>query len=121
MAPRGTKGYPPVPPTFPADQVEATVILMISPDRPVPLHEQVAELLREQIATHQLRGRIPSIRTLAQEYEVSHRTVERALETLKAEGLIVSLIGRGYFVAENLVSSQSRGVAQLGSAHRSGR
>ena len=72
---------------------------MISPDRPVPLHEQVAELLRGRISSRELTGRIPSIKHLAQEYEVSHRTVERALNTLKAEGMVIALIGKGYYVA----------------------
>ena len=72
---------------------------MVDLGRPVPLHEQVAELLRGRISSGELSGRIPSIKHLAQEYEVSHRTVERALNTLKDEGLVVSLIGRGYFVA----------------------
>jgi DNA-binding GntR family transcriptional regulator len=35
---------------------------------------------------------------LSQQYEVSTRTVERSLNTLKDEGLIVARVGRGYFV-----------------------
>jgi DNA-binding GntR family transcriptional regulator len=72
---------------------------MIDPNRPVPLHEQLAGLLRGRISSGELTGRIPSIKHLAQEYGLSHRTVERALRTLKDEGLVVSLLGRGYFVA----------------------
>jgi DNA-binding GntR family transcriptional regulator len=72
---------------------------MVNQDRPVALHEQVAGILRARISSGELSGRIPSIKSLAQEYEVSHRTVERALSTLKAEGLVVSLIGKGYYVA----------------------
>ena len=72
---------------------------MLDRDSPVDLHEQLASLLREQIRTGELAGRIPSIKHLAQQYEVSTRTVERSLGTLKDERLIVARVGRGFFVA----------------------
>jgi DNA-binding transcriptional regulator YhcF (GntR family) len=68
-------------------------------DSPVPLNEQLAGLLRQQIATGQLAGRVPSILTLAQEHGVSHRTSAHALTTLRDEGLIISVRGKGYYVA----------------------
>lgn len=71
---------------------------MVSRDQPVPLHEQLAQVLREKIESGELTTRVPSILTLAQEYEVSHKTAQHALETLKAEGLIVSVRGLGYYV-----------------------
>jgi DNA-binding transcriptional regulator YhcF (GntR family) len=45
-----------------------------------------------------MSGRLPSARHLAQEHDVSHRTSEHALQTLKGEGLVVSVVGKGYFV-----------------------
>jgi len=72
---------------------------MIDSNRPVPLHEQLAGILRTRISSGELTGRIPSIKSLAQEYGVSHRTVERALSTLKQEGAVVAVMGRGYFTA----------------------
>ena len=72
---------------------------MLDRESPVDLHEQLANLLREQIRTGGLTGRIPSIKHLAQQYEVSTRTVERSLGTLKDEGMIVARVGRGFFVA----------------------
>lgn len=74
-------------------------VIMLDHNSPVDLHEQLASLLRGQIRAGELTGRIPSIKSLSQEYEVSTRTVERSLNTLKAEGLIVARLGRGYFVA----------------------
>jgi DNA-binding GntR family transcriptional regulator len=71
---------------------------MLDPHSPTDLHEQLSNLLREQIRTGELTGRIPSIKFLSQEYGVSTRTVERALGTLKAEGLIIARVGRGFFV-----------------------
>jgi DNA-binding GntR family transcriptional regulator len=66
-------------------------------DSPVPLHEQLAAILRERIRSGDLSGRVPSGKTLAQEYGVSHRTTERALATLKAEGLVVAVVGKGFY------------------------
>jgi DNA-binding GntR family transcriptional regulator len=71
---------------------------MIDPDLPVPLHEQLSDILRKRITSGELTGRVPSIITLAQEYGVSHRTSGRALRTLADEGLIIALHGKGFYV-----------------------
>lgn len=72
---------------------------MIDPDLPVQLWEQLAGILREKVASGELTGRVPSIKSLSQEYGVSTRTAERALSTLRDEGLLVALHGKGYYVA----------------------
>jgi GntR family transcriptional regulator len=74
------------------------VIVPLDFDSPVPLYEQLAELLRRDIARGRLKGRVPSIISLAQEHEVSHKTAARALTTLRDEGVIVSAAGKGYYV-----------------------
>lgn len=71
---------------------------MLDRNSPVDLHEQLADELRGQIERGELAGRIPSIKHFAQEYEVSTKTVERALATLVTEGRIVARVGRGFFV-----------------------
>jgi len=71
---------------------------VIDHDLPVPLHEQLAGILREQIRTGVLTTRVPSILSLAQEYGVSHRTANPSLQTLASEGLIVAR-GKGFYVA----------------------
>lgn len=71
---------------------------MLDHDSPVPLHEQLTSQLRDRIGAGELTGRVPSILTLAQEYGVSHRTAARALTTLKDEGVIVSVRGKGFYV-----------------------
>jgi DNA-binding GntR family transcriptional regulator len=68
-------------------------------DSPVPLYEQLAAVLRDDIRRRRLTGRVPSIISLAQEYEVSHKTAARALTTLRDEGVIISARGKGYYVA----------------------
>lgn len=73
-------------------------MLVLDHDAPVPLHQQLADLLRKQIASGQLTGRVPSILSLAQEHGISHRTAAHALTTLRDEGLIISVRGKGYYV-----------------------
>lgn len=72
--------------------------MVLDPDLPVTLHEQLAQILRARIQDGEITSRVPSAKTLAQEYGVSHRTSEHALRTLRDEGLIVAVFGRGYFV-----------------------
>lgn len=74
---------------------------MVDHDSPLPLHEQLAALLRDQIGTGALKRRVPSILTLAQEHGVSHRTAARALTTLKEEGLIIPVRGKGFYVKDH--------------------
>ena len=64
-----------------------------------PLYVQLAALLRSQIEDGTITKRLPSIKTLSQEHSVSHITAERALTTLKDDGLITPVIGKGYYVA----------------------
>ncbi len=71
---------------------------VIDPDSAVPPYEQVAKMLRDEIAEGTMTGRIPSIRTIAEHHHVSHRVAARALEILKGEGMIVNVPGQGDFV-----------------------
>ncbi|MFE3740402.1 GntR family transcriptional regulator [Streptomyces sp. NPDC059134] len=59
---------------------------------------EVSESLREKISTGEIPEALPSQSTLVSEYGVSRSTVERALSVLKAEGVIESVQGAGWFV-----------------------
>jgi GntR family transcriptional regulator len=72
---------------------------VIDPDLPVVLWEQLATILRDKIKSGELTGRVPSIKTLSQEYGVSTRTAERALVALRDEGVLVVLRGKGFYIA----------------------
>jgi GntR family transcriptional regulator len=74
----------------------------VSLDRESPeaLYVQLAAVLRRQIERGELTGRVPSAKTLAQQYEVANGTAERALAVLRSEGLIRSAMGRGHFVVK---------------------
>lgn len=65
---------------------------------PVPLWEQLAGRLREEITSGRLIGRVPSATALAMSYGVSRDTALRALAQLASEGLTVARRGRGTFV-----------------------
>ena len=67
-------------------------------DSPEALYAQLAAILRGQIERGELSGRVPSAKSLAQEYEVAQGTAERALAVLRQAGLIRSAMGRGHFV-----------------------
>ena len=71
----------------------------VDPDSATPLYVQVATLLRARIASGELTARLPSLRTITQEYGVSHITAEKAVQTLREAGLVVTVVGRGTFVA----------------------
>ena len=68
---------------------------------PEPLHVQLTAILREQIADGRLphRTALPSLTQLAAEHGVAVTTVQKALDPLKAEGLIVTYPGRGTYGA----------------------
>jgi GntR family transcriptional regulator len=71
----------------------------VDPDSATPLYVQVATLLRVRIESGELTARLPSLRTITQEYGVSHITAEKAVQTLREADLVVTVVGRGTFVA----------------------
>ena len=70
-------------------------------DSPAALYVQLAAVLRGQIERGELTGRVPSAKSLAQQYEIAQGTAERALALLRDEGLIASAMGRGHFVVRH--------------------
>jgi len=73
----------------------------ISRDDPRLLSEQVAEVMREEIAAGGLTGRIPAEYDLADSvFNVSRTTLRRAVAQLVEEGLLTVQLGRGTFVVK---------------------
>lgn len=64
-------------------------------------YEQVLTDLRQRIGRGELSGRLPSRLALTAEYQVSHMTVQRAIDALKREGVLYSRPGLGVFVRKD--------------------
>jgi GntR family transcriptional regulator len=75
---------------------------MVNRESVIPPWRQLADLLRKQIESGELApgARIPSIVSLAQEYELAPVTIRKAITQLQREGLVVSQTGWGTYVTE---------------------
>jgi len=73
----------------------------LDPRSPQPLHVQLYEAIRSDIiARHAVGDKLPSIRKIAQQYNLSKTTVESAYSQLYAEGYIESRPRSGYYVGD---------------------
>lgn len=63
------------------------------------LWEQLADAITERIAAGYYTIRLSGERALAEEFGVSYVTVRHAMKVLRERGLIVSIQGRGTYVA----------------------
>jgi DNA-binding GntR family transcriptional regulator len=68
---------------------------------PTPLYTQLADILREMITSGELppRSLVPSESDLQQDQGVSRGTARMAIRVLRQEGLVVTIGGRGTYVA----------------------
>lgn len=66
-----------------------------------PIYEQIVDQIKEQIMHGKLQAdtALPSVRTMAKELKVSALTVKKAYDALDAEGFIITIHGKGSFVA----------------------
>jgi GntR family transcriptional regulator len=63
---------------------------------------QVADDVARRIAEGEILLKLPAERALAEEYEVAYITVRHAMQILRDRGVIVTIHGRGTFVAASL-------------------
>ena len=70
-------------------------------DNPTPIYVRVADWIESRIKSGELRSgfRLPPERELAQETGVAYDTIRRAAVLLRERGLIVTVHGRGTYVA----------------------
>lgn len=75
--------------------------IIISNSNGQPIYEQIVSQIRSLIISGELNegDALPSMRLLAKELRISVITTKRAYEELEREGFIVSLTGKGSFVA----------------------
>ena len=67
----------------------------------VPLYQQLMEVIQNQILNGELKENdiLPSVRTMAKELKISALTVKKAYDNLEAEGMTVTVHGKGTYVA----------------------
>lgn len=67
----------------------------------LPIYEQIEQQMKTQILEGAIAPdeQLPSIRQLAKDLKISVITTTRAYNDLAEEGFIISVAGKGYFVA----------------------
>ncbi|SHM57339.1 regulatory protein, gntR family [Cyclobacterium lianum] len=76
----------------------------------IPKYQQIVNSIIEDIEnSHLLVGdKIPSINEISEEHYLSRDTVEKAYNQLKEKKIILSVKGKGYYVAKNISTSKLR-------------
>lgn len=75
--------------------------LIISNSSSVPIYEQIKKQIIEQILNDELKEdeMLPSIRNLSKDIKISLMTIKKAYDQLEEEGYIISIAGKGTYVA----------------------
>lgn len=75
--------------------------LIINHSSMQPIYEQITGQIKERILHGELQEdtMLPSVRTMAKDLKVSALTVKKAYDVLEKEGFIVTVHGKGSFVA----------------------
>jgi GntR family transcriptional regulator len=74
-------------------------VLMLDNKNPLPLHEQLKVILKEEILSGCYKEKIPSERELMERFSVSRSTVRQAVLALVHEGVLEKVHGRGTFIS----------------------
>lgn len=78
-----------------------------------PIYEQIVEQMKALIVGQTLKEHdiLPSVRSLSKDLKISALTVKKAYDNLEADGFIVTVHGKGSFVAstnQELLSEEQR-------------
>ena len=81
-----------------------------------PIYEQVRDGLRRLMVTGAIQEgeKLPSVRSLASRLAINPNTIQRAYESLEAEGYLYSVPGKGSFAAPHTGVEQGRKEELLG-------
>ncbi len=74
--------------------------MTIDLDQPLPPYRQLAAILRDKITNGEIASRLPSEKTLMQDYGLALGTVRKALAVLRDEGVVQTTPGWGTYVAD---------------------
>lgn len=77
--------------------------IVISNKDDKPIYEQITSQMKNMILSGKLEegSQLPSIRVLAKDLRISVITTKRAYEELERDGFIITVAGKGSYVAEN--------------------
>ena len=77
------------------------IVISNKDDRPI--YEQITSQMKNMILSGKLEegSQLPSIRALAKDLRISVITTKRAYEELERDGFIITVAGKGSYVAEN--------------------
>ena len=66
-----------------------------------PIYDQIVDQIKSMIVSGELKEHeiLPSVRSLAKELKISALTAKKAYDVLESEGFIVTVHGKGSFVA----------------------
>ena len=94
---------------------------MLHKDTGIPLHVQLADVLRQQITMGELipNQQISSERVLCEKYGVSRITVRHAFVLLNQEGLITTVQGKGTYVTPQRLEEQLQSLSGFSEDMRS--
>ncbi len=75
--------------------------LIINNSSMTPIYEQIVTQMKDKIISGQLKPdtMLPSVRTLSKDLRISALTVKKAYDAIEQEGYIVTVHGKGSFVA----------------------
>ncbi|MEC2070558.1 GntR family transcriptional regulator [Alkalihalophilus marmarensis] len=78
------------------------MLITINPKSQKPLYEQIVQQIKELVAKGILEEeeQLPSVRDLAAQIVMNPNTVSKAYKELERQGVIVTIRGKGTFVAE---------------------
>ena len=79
-------------------------MLLVNPRSKQPIYEQLVEQLRRQLCLGVVKAgqAMPSVRQLATELGINPNTIQKAYRRMEAEGMIVTVPGKGSFISDNL-------------------
>src|SRR5690554_2477194 len=88
--------------------IELKTIVRLDSNSRIPKYQQIVSSIIEDIESGYLTvgEKIPPINEISEEYYLSRDTVEKAYNLLKEKKIIISVKGKGYYVARNISTSQ---------------
>lgn len=90
--------------------IEVKPLIRLDENSRIPKYQQIVNSIIEDIESRALvvGDKIPSINEISEEHYLSRDTVEKAYNQLKTKKIILSVKGKGYYVAKNISTSKVR-------------